>query len=256
MPLSGLVAPVTLVGSLVQQTAENLSGVVISQLVNPGHPILYGGSPAIFEVRFETTPMGAVETMMLDCANSEIGKRLGMPTQGYTALSDAKQLDSQAGLETAMGATLAALSGINSISGPGMLDFESCQSLEKLVVDNEICGMTYRLLRGIEPREDFPSIPIFEELRREKHLLIADHTRRHLREEITFPGAVIDRANRSRWLESGQLTLRERAAREVSRLIEKYTPSRLPEDTKLELTRLMRREALRYGMDALPTGDE
>ena len=256
MPLSGFMAPVTLVGSLVQQTAENLSGVVISQLVNPGHAILYGGSPAIFDVRFETTPMGAVETMMLDCANSEIGKRLGMPTQGYIAFSDAKQLDAQAGLESAMGATLAALSGINSVSGPGMLDFESCQSLEKLVVDNEICGMTYRLLRGIEPREDFPSIPLLEELRRKKQLLIAAHTRRYLHEEITFPGAVIDRANRERWREEGQLTLRERAAREVARIVEAYQPSRLPEEARRELTRLMRREAQRYGMESLPTGDE
>jgi len=252
MPLTGFMAPVTLVGSLIQQTAENLSGVVISQLVSPGHPILYGGSPAIFDVRFETTPMGAVETMMLDCANSEIGKHLGMPTQGYIALSDAKQLDTQAGLESGIGATLAALSGINSVSGPGMLDFESCQSLEKLVVDNEICGMTYRLLRGIEPREDFPSIPLFEEMRREKHLLIADHTRRHLREEITFPGPVISRANRERWVEEGQVPLRERAAKEVSRIIKAYKPSRLAEETKSELTRLMEREAARHGMDALP----
>jgi trimethylamine--corrinoid protein Co-methyltransferase len=256
MPLSGLVAPVTLVGSLVQQTAENLSGVVISQLVNPGHPLLYGGSPAIFDVRFGTTPMGAMETMMLDSGNSEIGKRLGMPTQSYIALSDAKQLDAQAGLETGMGALLAALSGINSISGPGMLDFESSLSLEKLVVDNEICGMTYRLLRGIEPREDFPALPLFLELRREKSLLIADHTRRHLREEITFPGPVIDRANLARWVEGGKLTLRERAAREVSRLLEQYTPSRLPEETKFELTRLMLHEAQRHGMDALPAADE
>ncbi len=252
MPLSGFMAPVTLVGSLIQQTAENLSGLVISQLTNPGHPILYGGSPAIFDVRYETTPMGAVETAMLNCANSEIGKYLGMPTQGYIALSDAKQLDAQAGLETTLGATLAALSGINSISGPGMLDFESCQSLEKLVLDNEICGMAFRLLRGIEPREDFPAIPIFQELLREKHLLIADHTRRHLREEITFPGPVINRANRARWLQEGRTTLRERAEREVARLVESYTPPRLPENVKSELTRMMEREARRYGMDSLP----
>lgn len=252
MPLSGFMAPVTLVGSLVQQTAENLSGVVISQLVNPGHAMLYGGSPAIFDVRFETTPMGAIETMMLDCANSEIGKRLGMPTQGYIALSDAKQLDAQAGLETGMGAMLAALSGINSISGPGMLDFESCQSLEKLVVDNEICGMIYRLLHGIEPREDFPSLPLFEELRRRKHLLIASHTRRHLREEIAFPGPAIDRANRTRWLAEGHSTLRERATKEVSRIIAASKPSRLPEERKQELTRLMGREAQRCGMENLP----
>jgi len=256
MPLSGFMAPVTLVGTLIQQTAETLSGLVISQLVNPGHPILYGGSPAIFDIRYETTPMGAVETMMLDCANSEIGKYLGMPTQGYIALSDAKLLDTQAGLETTMGATLAALSGINSISGPGMLDFESCQSLEKLVVDNEICGMTYRLIRGIEAKEDFPAIPIFQELLREKHLLIAKHTRRHLREEIIFPGAVIDRANRARWQEEGGLTLKERAMREVSRLIEGYVPSRLPANTKFELTRLMELEARRYGMNELPKREE
>ncbi len=252
MPLTGFMAPVTLVGSLIQQTAENLSGVVISQLTNPGAPMLYGGSPAIFDVRFETTPMGAVETMMLDCANSEIGKRLAMPTQGYIALSDSKQLDTQAGLESGIGATLAALSGINSISGPGMLDFESCQSLEKLVVDNEICGMTYRLLEGIEPREDFPALPIFEEMRREKHLLIADHTRKHLRKEITFPGPVINRANRARWAEEGKTTLGERAAKEVRRIIKAYKPSRLPDESKRELTRLMEREAKRHGMDVLP----
>jgi len=252
MPLSGFMAPVTLVGSLVQQTAENLSGVIISQLTQPGAPLLWGGSPAIFDIRFETTPMGAVETMMLDCANSEIGKHLGMPTQGYIALSDAKHLDAQGGLETGIGATLAALAGINSISGPGMLDFESCLSLEKLVVDNEICALTERLLRGIEPREDFPALPLFEELRREKHLLIADHTRRHLREEIIFPGAVIDRANRARWAADGRLTLGERARREVARLVERSTPSRLALEKKAELSRLMSAEARRHGMELLP----
>jgi len=252
MPLSGFMAPVTMVGSLVQHTAETLSGVVISQLAGPGSPVLYGGAPAIFDIRYETTPMGAVETEMLDCAYSEIGKHLGMPTQAYIGFSDAKQLDAQAGFETAMGATLAALSGINSISGPGMLDFITCFSLEKLVLDNEICAQTQRLVRGIEPREDFPSTPIFEELIRDKHLLIADHTRRHLKDEITFPGPVIDRANSSRWLEEGGLTLHERAAKEVEKLINSYEPSSLPDDVKSELERLMTAEARRFGMDRLP----
>jgi trimethylamine---corrinoid protein Co-methyltransferase len=252
MPLSGFMSPVTLVGSLVQHTAETLSGLVISQIARPGTPVLWGGSPAIFDIRYETTPMGAIETMMMDCAYSEIGHFLGLPTQAYISLSDAKQLDAQAGLETGMGATLAALSGINSVSGPGMLDFESCQSLEKLVVDNEICGMTKRLVRGIEPRDDFPARPIFEELLREKHLLIAKHTRRHLREEIGFPGPVIDRANHARWLEEGALTLGARARHEVARLVAAYQPSGLSADVTGELTRIMQAEARRHGMDALP----
>lgn len=252
MPLLGFVAPVTVVGSLVQHTAETLSGVVFSQLTNPGTPVLWGGSPALFDIRYETTPMGAIETMMTDCAHNEIGKYLGLPTQAYIGLSDAKALDAQAGLESSMGATLAALAGINSISGPGMLDFESCLSLEKLVVDNEIAGMTQRMIRGVEPKEDFPALPRFEELLAEKHLLISKHTRKHLKEEHYFCGPVIDRANLSRWREEGGRTLCERAHTEVERLVGEHQPSQLPDDVKAELTRLMEAEARRHGMDALP----
>ena len=252
MPLSGFVAPVTLVGSLIQHTAETLSGLVISQLTRPGTPVLWGGSPAIFDVRYETTPMGAIETMMMDCAYNEIGKHLGLPTQAYIGLSDAKQLDAQAGLESSMGATLAALAGINNISGPGMLDFESCLSLEKLVLDNEIAGMTLHMIAGIEPKDDFPAQPIFEELLNERHLLIAKHTRRHLKEEHYFPGPTIDRANRSRWQEEGGIPLGERAHREVARLLADYQPPRLSEDVKADLAERMEHEARRFGMDRLP----
>jgi trimethylamine---corrinoid protein Co-methyltransferase len=256
MPLMGFMGPVTLVGSLVQHTAETLSGVVMSQLANPGAPALYGGSPASFDIRYETTPMGAVETMMIDCAYAEIGKHLGLPTQAYMSLSDAKALDAQAGLETSMGATLAALSGVNSVSGPGMLDFESCISPEKLVVDNEICGLVQRLVRGIEPRDDFPSAPIFEEMLREGHLLISEHTLKHLGTEQHFPGPLIERANLSRWREEGSTTLGERAHREVIRHLEEYEPSRLPADAKSALIELMTAEAARHGLDALPEREE
>lgn len=252
MPLSGFMAPVTLVGSLIQHTAETISGIIISQLTNPGTPILYGGSPAIFDMRYETTPMGAIETMMIDCASNEIGKFLGFPTQAYISLSDAKRLDAQAGLESSMGATLAVLSGINNISGPGMLDFESCQSLQKLVLDNEICGMTLRMARGIEPKEDFPSIPLFQELLKEKHLIISKHTRKYIREEHYFPGKIINRANLSRWKEEGSLSLTDRANQEIERLLNDYQPSRLPEDIKKDLTLRMEDEARLKGMDKLP----
>jgi len=69
---------------------------------------LYGGSPAIFDVRYETTPMGAIETLMINCANSEVGKSLGHadPGGGLHGAQRRQQLDSQPGLETGMGAML------------------------------------------------------------------------------------------------------------------------------------------------------
>ena len=252
MPLAGFMAPVTLVGTLVQHTAETLSGIVISQLSHPGTPVLYGGSPAVFDVRYETTPMGAIGTQMIDCAYNEIGKHLNIPTQAYISLSDAKLLDAQAGMESSMGATLAALAGINSISGPGMLDFESCQSLQKLVLDNEICGMVLRLVKGIQPKEDFPALPRFEELLREQHLLISEHTQKYLKEEQFIPGPVIDRANRTRWQADGALTLPARARKQVEKMIHDYEPTRLAKDKKDELKRLMTQEARRCGMSELP----
>lgn len=253
MPLSGFMAPVTLVGSLIQHTAETLSGLVISQVCNPGTPALYGGAPAIFDMRYETTPFGAVETMMIDCAYTEIGKFLGLPTQAYTSMSDAKQLDAQAGLETSMGATLGALAGTNSISGPGILDFINTVSLEKLVVDDEICGMTLRMLRGIEPREDFPALPIFQEFLRDKHLIIADHTMRHIKDEIRFPGPLIDRANRARFEDEGGLSLRERASGQVERIIGEAEPSHLADEIKVQLIERMESAATEAGMDSLPS---
>jgi len=252
MPMSGFTAPVTLTGTLIQHTAEILSGIVMSQLACPGAPILFGGSPAAFDVRYETPPMGAIETMMIDCAYNEIGKHLNLPTQAYTSMSDAKQIDAQAGLESSMGATLAALAGVNSITGPGMIDFENCQSLEKLVLDNEICGMTYRMIEGITPRGDFPAAPILRELLTDGHMLISEHTLRHRDKEIWLPGPAIDRANRGRWQQEGSKNLDRRLHDQVEELLESYQPSRLAETTKRDLVKLMEEEAHRYGQDHLP----
>jgi len=251
-PLTGFMSPVTLTGSLIQHTAENLSGIVISQFINPGTPVLYGGAPAIFDIRHETAAMSTIETMMLDCAFNEIGKYLNLPTQAYISMSDAKQIDAQAGLETGTGATLAALAGINSISGPGMIDFVNCYSLEKLVLDNEMCGMAFRLIDGITPRDDFPALPVFQELLREKHLLIAEHTTRYRDKEIFFPGPAIDRANRERWKQQGAMDLNARLHSEVKKLLNTYQPSTLPETTRRDLVKLMEEEARRHGQDHLP----
>jgi len=252
MPLTGFEAPGTLTGTLVQHAAETLSGLVLSQAARPGAPVVWGGSPAIFDYRYETTPVGAIETQMIDCAYAEIGKRLGLPTQAYTALSDSKRLDAQAGLESANGALLAALAGINSVSGPGMLDFESCFSLEKLVLDDAICAMAQRVARGVEEREgDFPALPHFEALLRDGHALIADHTRRWFREEVDLPGPVIDRANRSRFEEEGARPLVDRARDQVESLLE-APPVTLEGERRARLDTIMLRAARSAGLETLP----
>ena len=252
MPLAGATGPATLLGSVVQHTAENLSGVTIHQVTQPGAPIVWGGSPAAFDMRSGTTPMGAIETMMIDCAYAEVGKYLHLPTHAYLGMSDAKLVDAQCGLESGMGAVLGALTGINMISGPGMLDFESCFSLEKLVLDAEIVGMAKRLVAGLAEREMPLALEIIRQVGHAGNFLSTRHTRRWFREELFIPSPVIDRAFRREWEGSGGRDANARAHERVEALIASYEPFALPREVAQELDRLTVRAARACGLEQLP----
>jgi len=251
MPLTGATAPVTLAGSLVQLTAENLAGVVITQLAMPGAPVIFGGSPSCFDMRTANPPMGAIETMMIDSAYSQIGKSLGLPTHAYMGLSDSKCVDAQAGLESGMGALLAALSGINVVSGGGMMDYESAQSFEKLVIDNEICGMAYRLIAGISQRDEPIALDLFTGSMNEIDFLTHPHTLQWHQVEQRYP-RVINRDGYGGWVQSGKPSLADRASLEVERLLEEGEEPILSVDVRSELRKIMERHARKFGLADLP----
>jgi len=252
MPLAGATGPATLLGAVVQHTAENLSGVTIHQLVNPGAPIVWGGSPAAFDMRTGTPPMGAVETMMIDCAYAEVGKSLGLPTHAYLGMSDAKIVDGQCGFESGIGAILGALAGINMISGPGMLDFESCFSLEKLAIDAEIVGMAKRLVAGVVERETPLALEIIRRVGHKGNFLTTPHTRRWFRDELFIPSPVVDRDFRRRWESKGSLDVTARAHQRVEEIVAAYEPKPLPDEVTRELEAITLHAAQAAGMDRLP----
>ncbi|HDZ18715.1 hypothetical protein LCGC14_0594700 [marine sediment metagenome] len=221
MPLAGASAPITLIGSITQHCAECLAGVVIVQLSKKGAPLIWGGSPAVFDMRHGTTPMGAIETMMINLGDVEIGKFLDLPTHAYMSLSDSKIPDSQAGFEAGMGAILAGLAGINMVSGPGMLDFESTQSIEKLIIDNEIVGMVKRLLKGIEDYGTPFASKIISDYGDNEELLSHPSTLKYFRKELYFPSSIINRMTRDSWKENGSKSTRKRAKDEASKLLKK-----------------------------------
>jgi len=255
MPLAGATGPATLVGSVVQHTAECLSGVTIHQLAKAGSPIVWGGSPAAFDMRTGTTPMGAVETMMIDMAYAQVGKYLHLPTHAYMGMSDAKIVDMQCGFESGIGAVLAALAGINMVSGAGMLDFESCFSLEKLVVDSEIIGMARRLVRGMDVSEEPLALTIMRQVGHAGNFLATKHTRRWFRKELYIPSAVVDRDFRRAWEEKGAKDTAQRAHERVEELIAAYQPKPLPDEVVRELERITLQAAKTVGLDRLPPLD-
>jgi trimethylamine--corrinoid protein Co-methyltransferase len=251
MPMTGANAPVTLAGAVVQHTAECLSGVVISQLANPGAPIVWGGSPATFDMRKGTTPMGAVGTWMINCAYVQVGKELGMPTHSYLGMTDAKIVDAQCGLESSS-AFFPALVGANMISGPGMLDYESCVSAEKLVVDAEILGMAQRMIAGIDGRQTPIALDLIQELGHSGNFLSHPHTLKWFRKELHVPSEVIDRDTVEAWEKKGSKSTWDRAKERVDLLLTQFQPSPISDQVKNELRTITTKAANQFGMQKLP----
>src|SRR5262245_45600206 len=242
--LLGMISPTTAIGAIVLHTAEVISGLIIAQLVRKGAPVVFGGAPASFHMRLMTNPMTAVEALQVYCGYAEVAKYLKLPCQAYMALSDSKFNDPQAGFESGTGAFLAALAGINSVSGPGMLDYVNCFSLEKLAFDDELVAHAKRFIRPVEVRDDLPTQPLIDELVTNKHLMMAEHTLEHWPEELYLPGNMIDRTNWDQWRGEGEKTFRDRAADAISECLSSYEVEPLEEGLHREIQDMFRRTAL------------
>ncbi len=252
MPLAGAAAPVTLLGAVVQHAAECISGIVIHQLAQPGAPIVWGGAPAIFDMRKGTTPMGAIETAMIDASYAQVGKSLGLPTHTYLGASDAKLVDAQAGMESGMTAMVGALAGINMISGAGMLDFLACFSPEKLAVDAEAIAMAQRLLEGMKVHTETLATAMFEGINFKGEFLKQKVTRQLFAKEQYLPSTVLDRGSIRTWQEEGGLDTFSRAKLRVQALLREYQLPHVPAEQTAEMQMMVEHLAKSAGMDRLP----
>jgi trimethylamine--corrinoid protein Co-methyltransferase len=238
--LMGLIAPVTPVGATVFHTVDVLAGITMAQIIKPGAPVLFGGAPATFHMKVASSPMAAIEALQLDVAYVAIAKKLGLPSQSYMALSDAKILDAQAGAETFGSALLAALAGVNSVSGPGMLDFLLVFSLPKLVFDDEMCGQALHFVRDVAPQDDLPTTELIEQLLADQHLIMAPHTTAHWPEALYLPSPIVERDNRENWTKGGAQDTYARAVAEADRRLAAYRQVETDPRIEAELQRIIR----------------
>jgi trimethylamine--corrinoid protein Co-methyltransferase len=240
---------------VVQHAAESLSGIAIHQLANAGAPIVWGGAPAIFDMRRGTTPMGAIETAMIDAAYAQVGKSLDLPTHCYLGATDAKIVDAQAGLESGVSAIIGALAGVNMISGAGMIDFLACQSPEKLVVDAEAIGMAKRLVAGIEVRTETLATALFEGINFKGDFLKQKITRELFPKEQYLPSAVIDRDSIRGWQQAGSLDTFARAKVRTCELLAAYKRPEADPAQEREMRAMVESLARAAGMEKLPAAE-
>ena len=228
--LSGGTAPATLAGLMVQQTAEVLSGIMVSQLANPGTPVLFGTVSAAMDMKTGAPALGGPEVGLLNLATAQLARYYKLPCRGTGGNTDSKLLDAQAGLETALNILQASYAGVNFMyDSAGSLDGSITTSYEKIVVDNEICGMVSRVLQGIEVTDETLAVEEIVRAGPAASFLGTPYTLRHFRKEHYVPG-LLDRSTRDLWEAAGGKDLAQ-AARERARwILQNHVPEPLDKD--------------------------
>jgi trimethylamine--corrinoid protein Co-methyltransferase len=149
--MAGSSGPVTLAGVLALQNAEILAGITLAQLVTPGVPTVYGSTSSPMDMRTGALSIGAPELSTVVSATAQMARFYGLPCRGGGALTDSHFPDIQAGIESTLALTAAVQCGVNFVlHSCGILGSYIAMSYEKLLVDEELCGMIRKLLKPID----------------------------------------------------------------------------------------------------------
>jgi trimethylamine--corrinoid protein Co-methyltransferase len=220
-PAAGSTSPITMAGTLAQLHAEQLIGVLIAQLTNPGTPVLYGGIPGAANLRTMGYMGGAVECAMMNAAIHQLARYVGVPNYNSSGLTDSKIPDAQAGWEKALSSVLTAMAGSNYVHhAAGMLESMLAVAYEQFVMDDEILGMCYRILEGIEVDREQLALDTIAEVGAGGTYMMSDHTLRHMHSAFFEGNGATDRSIRDVWQKGGSVDARQRARDIACRLIE------------------------------------
>ena len=233
-PQMGATSPVTFAGTLIQQTAEVISGIVLAQVANPGTPVIFGTCAAAMDLRNGLIALGGVEGALVNVAHAQIAKHLRIPSRGTGSNTDSKVLDIQAGYEKAVTLLMTVLAGNDIVFYPGTIEHALTIDFRSLLIDNEICGMALKATQGIEVNEQTRAVELIKETALKGNYLGKKHTVKNMGKELYFVG-LTDRDTREDWLEKGGKRLDEVATDRVRGILRTHQPDPLPESVQKDL---------------------
>ncbi|HIJ55313.1 MAG TPA: trimethylamine methyltransferase family protein [Deltaproteobacteria bacterium] len=228
LAIAGATAPATLAGTLALQNAEVLAGIVLTQLVREGTPVVFAGSSTNVNMHSGALVVGSPEMAINTAATAQMARYYNLPSRGGGAICDAKIPDAQAAYESMMSLLMAQVSGIHFVlHTAGILETYACMSYEKFIIDDEICGMVKRIKKGYEVNEDTLGLDVIKEAGPGGHFLDKDHTFEHFRREFYQP-RLSNRANFDKWYASGSPKTMETANKKYKEILKSYEAPELP----------------------------
>ncbi|MHB0875492.1 MAG: trimethylamine methyltransferase family protein [Anaerolineae bacterium] len=216
--LCGATTPAPIAGTLVEQGANVLAGVVLAQLINPGTPCVFSIASGILDMANGAYSGAAPETTLIHAATAQVAHHFGLPFQGGTGI-DAKLPDAQAGYERALQVLTNILAGTNFVHlSYGMMEQMLLASYEQVVIDEEIISAAYRIARGFEVNDSTMSVDLLKRVGPlGGHFLTQRETRDFYRKDRWIP-TISNRDPWETWKAAGGKDMRQ-AANERARAI-------------------------------------
>ena len=234
----GVNSPATIAGCMASMNAGILLGVVLAQLVREGSPIAvpgWNGGPYNLK-----TMVGNYVLADEQGVPTSMGKHYDLPVFGLGGSTDAKVLDHQAGMECTISLMTALLHGANIVHDVGFMDSGLQGSLQLQVMANETIGFLRAATRGVVVDDETLALDAIDEVGPTGSFLQHPHTMRHYKDP--FYSKLFDKGPYSLWEKNGRLTLEDKAAREVDRILETHTVDPLPEDVQAKINAIVKRE--------------
>ncbi len=239
-PMAGATSPATMAGVLLVHDAEFLSGLVMSQLVREGTPVIYGHAPTIFDMRRASPIIASPETIALRVAHAQMGRSYDLPVHCIAPDSDAQCHDEQMAWEKIMTLFAALCSGANIIMNCGMFSTGLIASFEQLVIDDEIAGFLLRALRGIEVDGETLATDLIQSVGPRGHFMNQMHTVKHARTEYWWP-ELSNRETFGKWARTGQKDVVGKAKGMVQRILKEHKVPGLSLEKQREIKGIVRR---------------
>ncbi len=244
-PLVGLGAPITMAGAMAVQTAEDLAGITLAELIRKGLPVLYGGSALPFDMSVGNLAHGAVEFSLFSLAEAQMGRFYGVPPYGAGNCTNSKVDDAQAGYEKMATTMLSYYSGIN-LAVEVSLDNHSLFAAEDCILHNEIAGIVLRSGRGFEVNEETLAFDLIKKVGIGGDYLAEKHTRANMRRDFWYP-PLTDRLSYETWVGRGAKDFRTRALERAKQLVAGHKSAPLASDISKKLDEILIRAKKEIG---------
>jgi trimethylamine--corrinoid protein Co-methyltransferase len=245
--LMGAMSPVTIPAALVQQIAEALSGIALSQLIRPGCPVIFGSFLSNIDMQSGSPTFGTPESAIGLFCTGQIARSFGLPFRTGGGLTSSQVPDAQAGYEAAMTMIPTFLAGTNWVMhSAGWLEGGLVAGYEKFIQDIELLQMLKAEFTPLEIDEGTLAFDAHEEVGHGGHFLGAMHTMERFRTCFYRP-ILSSSENYERWMRGGSLDTAARATKLYKAKLEAYEPPPLDDAIRAELEEYVTRRRKELG---------